>query len=266
MAEALKIALVQLDCRIGEVENNVEHMLALAGEAAANGAKMICFPEACFTGYSFLKAEYMPPEKEDSVYIRKMCDFAASHAVYLEFCIIYQEEGRERPYMAAFFVGPDGKILGQYNKNHLFGEEKLHFMPGETYPVFDTEYGKIGIMVCYDGNFPEPARILATQGAEIILAPAAWAYGDGRLFDMLMPARAVENVCYVCAVDRFGTDEGRKNAAHSMICGPQGRIEAFAKDCETIVYGQLSADYVREQRKAIPYLQDRRPEEYRKFA
>ena len=161
-----------------------------------------------------------------------------------------------------FYIDNSGNILGIQDKNHLFGDEKTFFSLGNDYPVFETRFGQLGMMICYDANFPEPARILALKGAQIILSTAAWRAQDIRLFDMIMPQRAAENVCYVLASNRYGTDKGRHNPGHSQICDPEGRIIAFSGECEGIVYASLNVSTVDEARCRIPYLNDLRDAEY----
>lgn len=262
----LKIALVQMNCKLMDVSYNVEHALALAGEAAVAGAKLICLPETFSTGYNLdCMGSQLPSLSEslDGPTVTKMKAFCKKHQVYLAGAIsCYHTNPSDKPNICCFFLSPDGELLGVYDKNHLFGDEKKYFAYGKDYPVFETKYGKIGIMVCYDANFPEPARILALQGAQIILCPAAWRVDDIRLFDMIMPQRAAENIAYVCAANRFGADEGRYNPGHSQVCSPLGEVLSVAGEEETILYYTLNADTVTNAREKIPYLRDLRYEEY----
>ncbi len=269
MKQLCKLALIQMDCTLGDVPANLEHALELGRKAVAQGANLLVFPELFTTGYelSVLGADLCSyaEDPSDSPTLNKMRDFAIEHQVSV--CGVIPlfhtcSEKAGKPNISCFYINSEGKLLGIYDKNHLFGEEKDYFSLGESYPVLDTEFGRIGIMICYDANFPEPARILACQGAEIILCPAAWRVQDIRLFDMIMPQRAAENIAYVCAVNRYGMDHGRYNPGHSKICSPEGEIIAFGGASETIIYAELHADTVTAKRKEIPYLNDLRTCEY----
>lgn len=269
MDTKLKIALIQMDCVLGNKEANLSHAMELGQTAADKGANLIVFPEMFNTGYELsVLGPDLPSLSETSANcptVRQLQEFAVKNKVSVCGTIPYfhmQAPEQGKPNISCFYIDSAGKILCIYDKNHMFGEEKEHFVPGETYPVIDTEFGRIGIMICYDANFPEPARILVCQGAEIILCPAAWRIQDIRLFDRIMPQRAIDNVAYICAVNRFGTDNHRYNPGHSQICDPNGELLAFGSASETILYGDIDVEEVRQARKEIPYLEDLREEEY----
>lgn len=270
MYETLKIALTQMDCTLGDKKSNLKHAFELAEDAVLHGSNLIVFPEMFSTGYHLdALAEDFPDLTESREYcpaVNQMKQFATdNHVSVCGTIAYYHTQLSERPNISCFYFNAKGECLTIYDKNHLFGQEKDFFEVGQNYPVIDTEYGKIGIMVCYDANFPEPARILACQGAEIIICPAAWRIEDIRLFDMIMPQRAAENIVYLCAVNRYGTDNGRYNPGHSQICSPEGELLAFGDARECIIYNEINASEISGLRKKIPYLQDLRPNEYPTF-
>lgn len=267
MYETLHAALLQMDCDLGDKTKNIAHALSLADQAVANDANLLVLPELFNTGYELSVigdriAGYAEDETSHET-VDAMRNYAVTHQVDIAFTIPYYHNGRQaKPNISMFYVDKSGSILGIQDKNHLFGDEKLYFSLGNDYPVFETRFGQIGMMICYDANFPEPARILALEGAQIILSTAAWRIQDIRLFDMIMPQRAAENVCYVLANNRYGTDNGRCNPGHSQICDPEGRIVAYGGECETIVYATLNVSNIFEARQIIPYLDDLRDTEY----
>lgn len=270
MYETMKIALIQMDCTLGDKESNMEHALSLAKDAVLHGSNLIVFPEMFSTGYHLdALAEDFPNLIESEEYcpcVDQMKEFAKDNNVSVCGTIAYYHTKLSaRPNISCFYFNAKGECLTIYDKNHLFGQEKDFFEVGQSYPVIDTEFGKIGIMLCYDANFPEPARILACQGAEIIICPAAWRVEDIRLFDMIMPQRAAENVLYLCAVNRYGIDNGRYTPGHSQICSPEGELLAFGGAKEDIIYGEINVSKLSDLRKNIPYLQDLRPKEYPAF-
>ncbi len=267
MYETLKAALLQMDCVLGDKTQNTAHALSLADQAVTNGANLIILPELFNTGYELSAigsrlAEYAESETSHST-VDVLRDYAIRHQVDIVFTIPYFADKQEdKPNISMFYMDKNGDILGIQHKNHLFGDEKKYFSLGKDYPVLETRFGRIGIMVCYDANFPEPARIVTLKGAQIILSTAAWRVEDIRLYDMIMPMRAAENVCYILAVNRFGTDQGRYNPGHSQVCDPEGRLVAFSGECEDIVYATLNASTVDTARHQIPYLEDLRDTEY----
>lgn len=266
MYETLHAALIQMDCDLGDKEKNIAHALALADRAVANNANLLVLPELFNTGYELsVIGDRIAGYAEDEIShetVDAMHDYAVAHAIDIVFTIPYfHNSAQNKPNISMFYVDKCGNILGIQDKNHLFGDEKLYFSLGNDYPVFETRFGRIGMMICYDANFPEPARILALEGAQIILSTAAWRVQDIRLFDMIMPQRAAENICYVLANNRYGTDNGRYNPGHSQICDPEGQIIAYGGECETIVYAALDASAVDDARCRIPYLDDLRDAE-----
>ncbi|NCC45033.1 MAG: carbon-nitrogen hydrolase family protein [Clostridia bacterium] len=270
MSKPCKVALIQFESKLLDIDHNLEHALDLARQASESGANLICLPETFVTGYNLdvfgNDIGSLAQESGEKV-LTALKEFAKEHHVYMMASVAYWHTKpdkceEKKPNISAFFIDDTGSLMGIYDKNHLFGDEKLYFSKGTSYPVFDTPFGRIGIMLCYDANFPEPARILALQGAQIILCPAAWRVQDIRLFDMIMPQRAAENVCYVCAVNRFGDDAGRYNPGHSMVCTPDGKLQAFLGEAEGIVYADIDSDITDALRQEIPYLDDLRYDEY----
>jgi predicted amidohydrolase len=267
MYQTLHAALLQMDCVLGDKTKNLTNALSLADQAVSKNADLLVLPELFNTGYELsVIGDRISDYAEDDFShetVDAMRNYAVSHQIDISFTIPYFHSSKQnKPNISMFYMDKNGKILCIQDKNHLFGDEKKYFALGNDYTVFETRFGRIGMMVCYDANFPEPTRILALQGAQIILSAAAWRAQDIRLFDMIMPQRAAENVCYVLANNRYGIDNGRYNPGHSQICDPDGRIVAFSGEYEDIVYAALNASIVDEARSRIPYLDDLRDAEY----
>lgn len=180
----------QFDC-----EANMRVMEELAAQAAARGAKLLVTPEGFLEGY-IIQTKGLTPEKYSSVaqsipesaYYRRMCDVAARHKVYL--AAGFAEIEQNRFYNTCVLLAPDGSLIGKYRKCHTLNDEPLNTR-GNNLPVFDTEIGKIGIMICYDRQPPETARLLTLRGADIIVNPAAGSYGEKNT--IMMRTRAYEN-------------------------------------------------------------------------
>lgn len=250
-ASPVRVAALQTDPQVGleNKEANVAETLARIAEAAGEGAQLIVLPELANTGYSFdtreeayAHAEPVPDGPTCQAWIRA----AHKHQVYLV-AGLAESEG-VRLYDTAVLIGPEGYI-GRYRKTHLWNREKLIFTPGSDYPVFDTRIGRIGLLVCWDIWFPEVARILTVQGADVICSVNNWVWTPPPLFDdagncmasyLTMSASHVASVPFVAA-DRVGTERGGKFLGCSLITGVNGwPIGAIAdSEATTILYADL---------------------------
>ncbi|MBS5130643.1 MAG: hypothetical protein KHZ01_09225 [Lachnospiraceae bacterium] len=130
--------------------------------------------------------------------------------------------------------------------------------------MFDTKYGKIGVMICYDAGFPETARVLTLKGAELIFMPSAWRIQDWDMWNLNIPQRALENTLYVAGVNRFGHEDDLYMFGNSKVADWRGRIIAESKEeKEEIVYAEIDLDQLTKARLDIHYLKDRRPDSYK---
>jgi predicted amidohydrolase len=245
-------AAVQFDPQVGleNKDGNLKRTLELSKEAADRGATLIVLPELASTGYAFATreeayahAEPVPSGPTTQAWI----GFARDRGVYLVAGIA--ESDGVQLFDTAVLIGPEG-LIGKYRKTHLWNREKLIFTAGDLgFPVFDTRIGRIGLLICWDIWFPEAARLLAVQGADVICSVNNWVWTPPPLFDeagkcmasyLTMTASHVNNVAFVAA-DRVGEERGGKFLGCSLITGtngwPIGKV-APAED-ETILYGDL---------------------------
>ena len=175
-------------------------------------------------------------------------------------------------YNTAAVIDADGTYLGKYRKTHIPHVkgfwEKFYFRPGNTgYPVFETAVGKVGVYICYDRHFPEGARALGLNGAEIVFNPSATVAGLSEyLWKLEQPAHAVANGYYVGTINRVGieTDYGDDDFyGQSYFCDPRGQIIAEApRDQDALVVADLDLDKIREVRNTWQFYRDRRPDTY----
>jgi N-carbamoylputrescine amidase len=190
---------------------------------------------------------------------------------------IYEAEMTGLFYNTAAVFDADGSFLGRYRKHHIphchpgFWE-KFYFTPGNLgYPVFNTRYAKVGVYICYDRHFPEGARILGLNGAEIVFNPSATVAGLSEyLWELEQPAHAVANGYFVAAINRVGT-EAPWNIGEfygkSYFCNPRGKIVAQAsRDKDEMLSADLNLDEIREVRTVWQFFRDRRPESYSEIA
>jgi predicted amidohydrolase len=248
----VRVAVVQFDPQVG-VENLTSNAAAVRdrlSRAVEEGADLIVLPELATTGYTFATREEAYAHAEPvptGPTIVWWEEFAAEHNVYIVGCLP-ELDGVEL-FDTAVLVGPEG-FIGKYRKTHLWNEEKLFFSPGNLgYPVFETKIGRIGLLVCWDIWFPETARIVAQQGADIICIPTGWVWTPPPLYDasgtcmaayLTMTAAHANNV-FIATADRIGTERTSGFMGNSLIAGTNGwPIDRIAgPDEDTIVYADI---------------------------
>jgi beta-ureidopropionase len=257
-------------------EANLEKHLTLIDEAGAKQVRILCMQEI-FTGPYFC-AEQTPRWYEateripDGPTVRLMQEKARQHDMVI-IAPLYEEESTGVYYNTAAVIDADGTYLGKYRKNHIPQVapgfwEKYYFKPGNLgYPVFRTQYAKVGVYICYDRHFPEGARELGLNGAEIVFNPSATVAGLSEyLWKLEQPAHAVANGYFVGAINRVGREEPWNIGefyGQSYFCDPRGKMLAEAsRDRTELVVADLDLDVIREVRNTWQFFRDRRPETY----
>lgn len=267
MERQFKIALVQYHSVLGDLQKNADRAVEMVREAAAKGAKIVCFPEMFNTGYNFQligDGFHNCGETIDGHTITRLQKVAKECACYVIAPITLEKKVKGVFYNAAVVIDDEGVVLGDYSKHHLWAAERYYFHAGEDIPVFDTKYGKIGVMICYDAGFPETARVLTLKGAELIFMPSAWRIQDWDMWNLNIPQRALENTLYVAGVNRFGHEDDLYMFGNSKVADWRGRIIAESKEeKEEIVYAEIDLDQLTKARLDIHYLKDRRPDSYK---
>lgn len=269
MKSTISLALIQFESILGDPKANRRKAEAMIREAAENGAELICLPEMYTTGYNL---DIIGPqitqlaENIDGPTVTDLQQLAKELKIHIvaPLALNLEDDPEARPFNSAVFIGDEGQILGVYSKCHLFETERMYFQPGQELPVYDTKFGKIGIMICFDAGFPEVARILQMKGAELIVCPSAWRIQDMGVWHLNMPQRAQENSCYLAAINRYGKEGSLYMGGYSIVCGPEGDIiKELIEEKEDILYctidGQRLADF---RADGGPYLPYRRPELY----
>jgi len=268
----VKVACIQCDIEIGNVEKNTDKTVMLINEACDNGAKLIVLPETCNSGYvfetreeAFLLSQEVPAGETTKSWI----NVAKERNVYIV-AGICERDGSDL-YNTAVLVGPEG-FIGKYRKLHLWEDEFLWFEPGNMgLPVFHTPIGRIGIIICYDMWFPETFRILASQGADIVCVPTNWVLHESLPNDMknfgpiLGMAAAHSNGIFVAAADRVGVERNVPFPGKSVIIRTAGLpIAGPADDTEQIIYANCNfAKSRKHQSNAYnSTLKDRRTDVY----
>ncbi len=260
----------------------IEKHLALIAKAADSGAQITCLQEIFYGPYFCAEQHvkwYQTAERiPDGPTIRLMMERAKKHSMALV-VPIYEEDSKvsNTYYNTAAVISHTGEYLGKYRKHHIphchpgFWE-KFYFTPGNGgYPVFETPFGKIGVYICYDRHFPEGARELGLNGAEIVFNPSATVAGLSEyLWKLEQPAHAVANQYFVGAINRVGTEAPwniGKFYGQSYFCNPRGQIIAQAsRSNDEVVTADLDLDMIQDVRNVWQFYRDRRPESYTQIA
>jgi beta-ureidopropionase len=245
-------------------------------QAAKAGSQIACLQEI-FNGPYFCAEQqtrwYDSTEPiPDGPTIKRMQDLARHHKMAL-IVPIYEIESEGVYYNTAAVIDSMGKYLGKYRKTHIPHVapgfwEKFYFRPGNLgYPTFDLGFAKIGVYICYDRHFPEGARALGLNGAEIVFNPSATVAGlSEHLWKIEQPAHAVANGYFIAAINRVGV-EAPWNIGHfygtSYFCNPRGQIVAEAsREEDEVLTADLDLDQIKEVRQTWQFFRDRRPDSY----
>lgn len=271
----VKVACLQMDIQIGNIDANIEKSVKMINQAADEGAVLIIMPEMANSGYNFDSREEaysLGEDINDSKSVKAWEKVAKDRNVYIVSGIT-ERDGRSL-YNSAVLVGPDG-LIGKYRKLHLWEDEFLWFEPGNLgLPVFNTPIGRIGIVICYDMWFPETFRILTAQGADIVCIPTNWVQIDSLPDNMknfgpvLAMAAAHSNGIYVAAADRVGIERGMPFPGRSLIVRTAGiPIVGPVDEREQIIYGDCNFAKVRAHgtNKYNSSKKDRRLDVYDEF-
>ena len=254
----------------------IDKHVDLIAQAADKGAQVLCLQELFYGPYfcAEQKAKWyeMTEQVPDGPTTKLMCELAKKHEMVMV-VPVYEEDLPGVYYNSAAVIDADGSYLGKYRKTHIphcepgFWEQ-FYFRPGNLgYPVFDTRVGKVAVYICYDRHFPEGARCLGLNGAEIVFNPSATVAGlSEHLWKLEQPAHAVANQYFVGAINRAGFEEPWRIGefyGQSYFCNPRGQIMAEAcRDKDDIVIADLDLDMIREVRNVWQFFRDRRPDMY----
>ena len=270
-ASKIRLAAVQLDPQLGAVAVNLATTEAKLREAAKDGAELVIFPECGLTGYGFAsRAEAVshaePIPGPSTTALIAVCRELNVHTV-----VGLLERDGERLFNVAVVLGPDG-VVGTYRKVHLpfLGVDRFTDKGDRPFALVEVKGVRLGLHICYDGSFPETARVLTLLGADVLVLITNWPIQSASTADHLPACRAIENVVYVVACDRVGTESGCLFAGRSSIVDPDGVIVAKAgPDETTILHAEIDPERSRRKRLIrvpgeyeLDRIGDRRPEFY----
>lgn len=258
----MKVSVGQFDPS-GDVFENLETMDRLAGQAKADGAGLVLFPEESMVSIAKIEGDFAQQVAKDwSRFVQRLSFIAAGHGI----AVVaggYEPNGEDRPFNTVVAVDPKGTILTTYRKIHLYDafsfkeSSRITAGPADQRVTFELGGLNFGIMTCYDIRFPELARDLALEGVDALLIGAAWYKGDRKVshWRTLLAARAVENTVWVAAA---GTSNER-TIGYSAILDPMAKAVDYLEDePEGLVTAEITRQRVDEVREFLPVLANRR--------
>ncbi|MDN0196274.1 carbon-nitrogen hydrolase family protein [Streptomyces sp. S.PNR 29] len=262
----MRTALLQSSGRPGSTAENLKVLDEAAGRAAAAGAGLLVAPEMFLTGYAIGDDIARLAEPADGDAADAIAETATRHGLAIAYG--YPERSADQVFNSAQLISADGTRLANYRKTHLFGcFEHDHFTPGEQ-PVVQAELGglTVGLIICYDVEFPENVRAHALAGTDLLLVPTAQMHPFQFVAESLVPVRAFENQMYVAYVNRVGREGDFDFVGLSTLAGPDGVARSRAGRGEELVLADVDPAFLAVSREANPYLTDRRPGLYGSLA
>ena len=280
MSRPVRIAVAQYEPHVGELEHNLSQAVLWATAAADGGAQLIVLPELASSGYVFgdeAEAQRAAEDPDDGPTVQALREVCAMHECHIVAGI--SERDGDCRHNSAVLIGPSGR-MATYRKLHLYYNEQSWFEPGDELPIVDLPFGRVGMIICFDLWFPEPARALALAGAEIIAVPTNWVASfkrtvwDDRGYcqgDYVAMATSAQNGVVMACADRVGVERGVTFIGASIIVGADGwpLSGPASKDRDELLVADVDLDSVEQARRRTPrnHLHtDRRPEAYRASA
>lgn len=270
MKDKFTVALCQMQV-VEDKNENVAHALDMIKKASQK-ADIIILPEMWNCPYQTELFPLYAEEMDNSPTLNAICKAAKKQETYILAGSI-PEKHDGKTHNSSFFINPEGEIIGVHRKIHLFDidvpdaisfKESQTLTAGNNVTVIDTELGKIGICICYDIRFPELLRLMALEGAELIIVPGAFNMTTGPAhWKPLIKVRAVDNQVYVAAASPARDNKASYVAyGHSMVADPWGKVISEAGAGEEILYVTIDGSSIGKVRNELPLLKNRRTDIY----
>ena len=260
----LYLALAQIDLALGNPTKNLEVARAKIEQAKARGADVIVLPELWSTAYDLEHAVTHASTLESGMFAA-VADAARENQIAVVGSLLEMRDGKV--YNTATFIDARGQRVGLYRKLHLVPmlDEDKFLTGGGDARVFDAEFGRSALGVCYDLRFPELWRHYAVEGARVVFLPAEWPIQRIAHWRALLPARAIENQIFMIGCNRVGTSKDQTFGGHSMIVNPWGEILSEGDERDALLVAPIDLDMVDDVRQRVPVFRDRRTDVYVKW-
>ncbi len=249
-----KVAVAQFDIKLGDKEENMGKTEEFVSKASAQGADFIVLPEYLSTGSAPERFDDLAePVPGDTV--KELLKLSKEHRIHIAASIVERDK---KIYNTAVLTDPKGNLLAKYRKIHLFMDEQQFVAHGEEIVTAETEFGKVGLMICYDSVFPEVARKLALQDVELILVPANWPDPFKTQWQIATNARALDNQFWIAAANRIGADDKFTYFGNSRIVSPYGIPVLECDNQEKLAVATIDKKQSSEFKSVVDFLKDRR--------
>lgn len=248
-----------MDCRLGDVQTNLNRIEESARKISKHEPDIVCFPELVTTGYSLEEKWVQLAEPVTGQACERIGRIARENGFYIILGMPEQDAQTNRTHNSALILEPNGDCVGVYRKVHLWDRERIYFSPGNRFDVFETKFGRIGIGICYDLEFPEPARVMALAGAEVIFFPSAEMKPFDEQVDIFLKSRASENGVFIAFSNRYGHEGKTTFFGKSQVVSPSGRTLVSAVGPRGYAVSRVRTETIEAQREKLPYLKQRMP-------
>lgn len=272
------LGLIQCSCT-ADVSENISNAIEKIKIAASKGAQIILLQELFNTLYFCQKIDETYFELAEPVpgKISERLRHLAKELGVVIVAPLFEKRAAGIYHNSLIVIDTDGTLMGTYRKNHIPDDpgfyEKYYFTPGDgTYKVFETEYGKIAPLICWDQWYPEAARIAALQGADLLVYPTAIGTLSAedeptkhRFLDAwqtIQKSHAIANGCFVASINRVGREDDITFWGHSFVAGPFGEMQTEAGEDEEILISEIDLSRIEKQRREWPFFRDRRVDSY----
>lgn len=260
----MKLALWQTVGFPGDINANLEALEGAAQAAAAAGASLLLCPECWLAGYNIGAAVADLAQPSDGAAAGRIAACAQRHRIALAYGYAERDRSSGLVFNSVQVIGADGRTVANYRKNHLFGpQERAAYTPGNGFNVpFVFEGFHVGLLICYDVEYPEAVRSVTLMGADLILVPTATTDEYGGVPRYIVPARAIENQVCLAYCNHCGVENGMRFLGASCIVGTDGSTIASAGTGDALLITDIDQAAQKANAGIYPYLQDRRPELY----
>ncbi|MFX1509044.1 MAG: carbon-nitrogen family hydrolase [Promethearchaeota archaeon] len=251
---AFRVACAQMNVALGDKKTNLETAVQMVKEAATREVDLIVLPELFTTGYCLDKAEELAESAKGHT-IELLRDLAGRFRIFIVAGSILERRDSQI-FNTCHLIGKDGKLLGNYDKVHLFPpfQEDQYLSAGTDIPIIKTELGLFGVMICFDIRFPELAGKLTQNGAQVIFCPAQFPAERIAIWATLLRARAIENQIFVIGCNRVGSDGTNLFGGRSAIIHPDGQTLAQANNGPQLIDAMIDLDDVIAVRRSLPVM------------
>lgn len=256
MDRLFRLAVAQAPANLGAPAGRLEWLRATLPGISAAGADLLLLPELFACGYNIGDAVQSRAQPCDGPTFVAIADMARAHGIAIHYG--FAEHAGDALYNSAICVSPNGSVLGHHRKLMIPpGFERMHFTPGRGCQLFDYHGLKVATLICYDAEFAETVRHVATLGAELVLVPTALGAQWSWVAQTMIPTRAYENGVYLAYANSAGTENGFEFLGASVIASPDGTEAARAGAEPSVIYADVGKERVTAAQARLPYLRDR---------